>query len=309
MKNNIFILLALLFLLSACKTSTEPETNVDLPTKDTLVFKFDSLATFPYSQSLMLSGYLDKIFIYGSHGKYSVYYTENKTIVIFSTVNDTITWRWDGAFATVNKLMFIFAIAIDSRSDYQKVLTFNPVTYEIKASSVINPFNLHMYPASTVIDNKILILYPTSDSLYVFNTLTMTEQFVSKNLLKIQFNGKVYSSGVYGDGFYVYGNTVKQLFRINTTTYTWEEIIIPDSIKTKIDQYALGGIIGNKLCLFNQRNNSKMIIAYNVETQKWLIGPQNNLVDLGEPYFYSTKTGLYVAEVFSKKLWKISLIN
>lgn len=309
MKTNVFILFLLLFFISACKTSTEPEPKVEVATKDTLILRYDSLATFPYSQTIMLSGYLDKLFIYGWRGVYSVYYTENKTLVNFSTVNDTITWRWDGAFVTVDDMMYIFAIANGTRPDYQKVLTFNPITYEIKASSATNPFNLHMYPTAAVVGKKILLLYPTSDSLYVFNTTTMTGQFVSKNQLKVQFNDKIYSSGVYGDDFYVYGKNVKRLFKINTSTYQWEEITIPDSIKVKIDQYALGGVVGNKLCLFNQRNSSENIVAFNFSTQKWLLGPHNSSIDINEPYFYSTKSELYMAEVYSRKLWKISIAN
>lgn len=309
MKYVTVFLVVILLLLNSCKTSTEPETKVETPIKDTLIVRYDSLATFPYSQTLMIAGYSDRIYIYGSYGKYSVYYIENKTIVHFSTVNDTISWRWDGAFVTVEDMMYIIAIAIGNRSDYQKVLTFNPKTYEIKPTSTTNPFTIHMYPAAAATSDKIMILFPTSDSLYVFNTISMTGQFVSKNQLKNQFNEKIYSSGIYEGSFYIYSKTVKQLFKINTQTYNWDEIIIPDSIKSIIDQYALGGIVGNKLCLFNKRNNSKPIVAYNMATRKWLVGVSNSTMDISEPYFYSLNNELYIAEVFSKKLWKVSLTN
>lgn len=309
MKWVITIVPVFVFILSACKTSTEPETKVEATAKDTLIFKYDSLASFPYSQSIMVTGYADRIFIYGAYGKYSVYYTENKTLVNFSTVNDTMSWRWDGAFVTVDSTMYIFANGNGTGADYRKVLTFNPITYQIASSAAVNPFTRHLYPACAAVGNNILILYPLHDSLYVFSTGTMTGQFVSQNKLKHQFNGKEYSSGVYGDGFYIYDKTVKQLFKINTMTYVWEEIVIPDSIKSKIDPYAFGGVIGNTLCLFNQRNSSGATVAYNMATQKWLVSPSNTIVDIGEPYFYTSNNALYMAEVFSQKLWKISLVN
>lgn len=306
MKYIRFIVALFAFVLMSCKSSTEPDQKGVTAEKDTLIFKYDSLTTYPYSQSIMVSGYLANIFIYGAAGKFSVYNTVTKTTSHLTTVNDTITWRWDGAFVAVDTMMYIFALPID-RQEYYKVLVLNPRTYEIRPTSATLAFTQHTYPTSAVIGKNILLLYPTHDSLFVFDTSTLTGQFVSQNKLRIQYNSKIYSSCVYENDFYVYSMRVKQLHKINTQTFTWQEIIIPDSIKSQIDPYALGGMIENKLCLFNQRNGSGVIVAYDLVNHEWLIGPKNTRVAIAEPSFYSTNASLYVGDVFSKSLWQISL--
>jgi hypothetical protein len=309
MKAAVFVLIITLLALTSCKNSTEPEVQPVTAAKDTLILKYDSLGAFPYSQTLMTAGYGDNIYIYGAQGKLSVYNTVTKTMTQSSTATDTMTWRWDGAFVNVDTMMYIFAIS-NGKTAYDKVLTFNPRTNEIKATSVPLLFNINLYPAAAVSGKKILLLYPNKDSLYAFDTQSMTGQFVSQNKMKEAFNSKVYSSGVYQNGFYVYSIGKKQMYRIDMSTYAWQEIVIPDSIKSNINQYAFGGVISNKFVLINNTSSGTGItVAYNLSTKQWLLGKKNTVLPVSEASMITHGGAIYSADVFAKSLWKVSLLT
>ncbi len=310
MRTAVLILVITSLALTSCKNSTEPEVQPVTASKDTLILKYDSLAAFPYSQTLMTAGYGDNIYIYGAQGKLSVYNTVTKTMTHSTTVTDTMTWRSDGAFVNVDTMMYIFAIA--TKPQYEKVLTFNPRTNEIKATSAPLLFKLNIYPAAAVSGKKILLLYPNKDSLYSFDTQSMTGQFVSQNKLKEAYNSKVYSSGVYQNGFYVYSIGKKQMYRIDMSTYAWQEVVIPDSIKSNINQYAFGGIISDKFILINSISSTAgpgVTVAYNLASKQWLLGKKNTVLPVSEASMITHGGAIYSAEVFAKSLWKVSLLT
>ncbi|MFA6541294.1 MAG: hypothetical protein WCT99_06795 [Bacteroidota bacterium] len=303
MRSVTWAILLLALGVMSCKNSTEPDEKTLTPVKDTLAFTYDSVATFTTSQSIMLCGNSQNIFIYGAYGNLSIYNIASRTVTDHSTLSDTLSWRWDGAFVSVDTSMYIFALPAPNRPAYSKVLLFNQQTYRVTATAAPFPFSLGLDPAYGVFGKKIALLYSSYDSLYVFDTSTMTGGFVAQN--KLKYPGNAYSSCVYQNGLYIFVDYYMKFYRVDLQNYSWQEIVIPDSIQSNIDTYAQGGMLGNKFCLFNNPDRPGTTVAFDLTTQKWQVGAPNKKMKLG--VWYSNNTSLYVSTEDYTTLWKVSL--
>jgi len=323
MRYKFFI--TILLLVAGCKSNvTQPVIQPSVP-KDTLGIHYELLASFTHGQTAMLTGQSDHLFIYGLYGAIKVYDLTARHLTEYPPQMDSITWRWDGAIAFVNNLIYVIADAVSPLTTYPrfyKVVTLNPTTLITSVTSASVPFSSSSdYPAFATYNNKMFVLYSTIDSLYMFDPLTLTGRFVTDNKSKGPQGQKYYSFGVYQNYFYVFRWDSKIFYRINLDTYVWEPIFIPANILSILTGSTIdfpqfvGGILGSKFCLWqalfpSASSNYSSVITYDMKTSSWSMGVFNaaNTTFL-DPNFYQSDTVLYIADAMTDKLWKLTQLH
>lgn len=313
------LFLPLIFILSCSETEFQfPVIPNEQTQPEVIRLQYDFRNITPvYNQTLMMTEYGGKLFIYGWHGRIMIVRPETRGTGAWNYIeenNDTITWRWDGTMVTVNNEIYIFANPLVNVSSqqfpkYYNVLKLNPINNKVTPLPELLPFKFQdAYPVGTSYGDKAIILFRGLDSLYVFDTKTEKGKFVSENKLKDTREDaydKIYSAGKYENYFYVYSSHHRKLFRIDLGNYEWREIEIPSLIKGKLVG-TCGGMFNGVLCLFGQKNIGP--ICYDAKTNEWYFSePEFDFNLFNETIFCEYNKELYFVDVFTRLIWKVGL--
>jgi hypothetical protein len=256
----------------SCRHSTEPGAE-ESSASSYFQVKYDSLFHSGYQQSMMLTGYSGKLLVLGCWFARQ-YDTTAKTWQDTVFPRDTVYNRWDGALAKFGNYLYVFGSPEFNVAKFRKVVKYDLNTLHCEMLSEPLPTNRYEpYPAYAETGNKILIVYPRLDSVYLFDSATEKGKFVAANELKDDADESVdtpyYAFGKYGNYLYIYGKTKCRLKRIDLTTYAWEEISIPQETKNSLAEYTAssGALFNGLLLLF--RRTSDGAIAYDIASNKW----------------------------------------
>jgi hypothetical protein len=97
---------------------------------------------------------------------------------------------------------------------------------------------------------------------------------------------------------------------MNFLTNAWEELSIPSILQNKV---VFGGAAREKLIIFSDTTTA---YTYSFKTKEWAIDKSidplfyklsNGQIGATEWSFFSSDSCLYGSEVYSQKLWKISV--
>ncbi|MCL6098595.1 MAG: hypothetical protein M1391_08470 [Bacteroidetes bacterium] len=320
MKAIVSLAIIVLLFVSAC----EPGDRISSPDKlsglKKVTFKYDYLNSIPqYYQSLMMTGNETELYIYGAYGGFFVYdLSRNDWRSTFSSYSDTVSWRWDGAIGYLGGKVYVIAtpshnVNIDSFPKYYNIIEADPITGSITALPELLPFRTwDSYPAYGSFNNKIAVIFPRLDSVYVFDSISKKGKFVAQNILKVSSNGywHFYSYGMNNEYLYVYKTTTKEFYRFSLQSYNWEKIEINSQILSAMPTYTRGGMFRGLFCLWGSGLN--VTLVFNTLTGKWVeasIDIPNYDFIMNESSFFATSNALYVVEVFSRNLWRITLVD
>ena len=217
-------LVIFVFIVSSCKDYVETYPVIE----KTVSFKYEKVCTLPtHNQSMMLTCFSDKIFIYGCYGL-MIYDTTAHSWQRTTFPIDTISGRWDGALSKSGNSLYVFGIPEFSIPKY-----YNVVKLDIPSLTLeMLPEPLQMkkqdtYPAYTDFNNKAIMLFPHQDSVYVFDMQTQKGRFTAKNIFKTDSHTVSYEVpfifGKEGNYLYVYEKATRDFRRLNLYTFDWEK--------------------------------------------------------------------------------------
>lgn len=268
--------IACLFL--SCKHSTDPNSEGGL-LSTSFALRYDSLFRTGYQQSMMLTGYSDKLLVLGCWFA-RLYDTTAKSWQDISFPRDTVYNRWDGALAKFGNYLYVFGSPEFNVAKFRKVVKYdlNTLSCEMLPESLPTQ-RYEPYPAYADTGNKILIVYPRLDSVYLFDSNTEKGKFAAANEMKDNADESLdipyYAFGKYNNYLYLYCKTTCRLKRINLTTFVWEEINIPQEVKNVLSAYTTsnGAVFDGLLLLFKgttgTTTNSNRAICYDIASDKW----------------------------------------
>lgn len=320
MKAIISVAIVSLLIMVACEQGDKISSPDKLSGLEKVTFKYDYLNTTPqYYQSLMMTGSETELYVYGAYSGFFVYsLSANGWSKTFSFPKDTVGWRWDGAIGYLNGKVYVVAtpshnVNYDSFPKYYNIIEADPLTGSIAALPELLPFRTwDSYPAYGSFNNKIAVIFPRLDSVYVFDSISKKGKFVAQNILKVSSSNywHYYSFGMSNQYLYVFKTTTKEFYRFGLQSYKWEKIEIDPQILSVTPAYVRGGMFRDLFCLWG--SGMDIAIVFNTLTGKWLKAnkdiPNDNFL-LGESSFFATRNALYVVEVFSRNLWRITLVD
>lgn len=291
-----FAVIACLFL--SCKHSTDADSGENA-FATYFPLKYEKICTAPTSgQSMMLTCYSNKILIYSCYGL-MLYDTTAKSWLRTTFPIDTIKGRWDGALSKFGNSLYVFGAPGFLAPKYYKVVKMDITTLEIDTIPEPLPISQYeAYPAYAETDSKLLIVYPRSNSVYLFDSETQKGTFVAQNIIKVNLSDPCsmvsYAFGKYGNYLYIYEKTGCVLKRINLSSFTWESIDIPQEVKQTLATHtnSSGAIFDGLLVLYVGTLNQA--ICYDIASNKW--GHSN--YDIGNSGWfesrYTTDNSLYI---------------
>jgi len=301
----ILIALAGVFFVS-CGHSNEPDNQTQLTKQFEL--KYQDICTAPArSQSMMLTVFDNKIFIYGCYGL-MIYDTTAHTWQRTTFPIDTIGGRWDGALAKYGNNLYVFGAPGFTRPNYYKAvkMDLNTLKYQLLPEQLpITKYDC--YPAYAQKDNKLLIIYPHADSVYLFDLLTEKGKFVAKNIMKDeQTYDVIYDFGKYEDYLYIYNEISREFKRISLNSYLWESITIPLEAQQFVASFGYSGAVFDGILMLYTPNYSTCI-CYDIQNNKWGYGNYN----APNSYFFETRfttdTEFYFLSLSDTHVWKVTL--
>ena len=321
MKTMLSLSIIVLLIVSACEQGDKISSPDKLSGLGQVSFKYDYLNTTPqYYQSLMMTGNETELYVYGAYSGFFVYsLSANGWSKTFFFPNDTVGWRWDGAIGYLSGKVYVIAtpthnVNYDSFPKYYNVLELDPETGARTVLQELLPFRRwSYYPAYGSYDEKIAVIFQNLDSVYVFDSRNKKGKFVAQNILKISDDNTLnhfYSYGMNNEYLYVYKSTTKEFYRFSLQSYNWEKIEINSQILSAIPTYTRGGMFRGLFCLWGSGLN--VALVFNTLTGKWVeasIDIPNYDFIMNESSFFATSNALYVVEVFSRNLWKITLVD
>ncbi len=311
------VLLKLLFILVILPFISCGEPNiVDIPNNNLpngisgyTTFNYTYLSTAPlHTQTSMLTGYQNKLYRIGSSVPIQILdFTSNSWSNI--SLPDSSFGRWDGAAVTIKDSIYIIATSGKS-NDILKLL---PLTNSLQHTNVELPSSFH-YPAYCTHNNKVVFFSLTTENVFEFdpetnnlNTIVSNPFFNSSNI------NLTLSSGKYQNFLYVFGgyyDLPENLFyRLNLENYLWEKLNLPASLtKTNIN----GAVFRNQFILIA---DTMTTYEYSFLNNEWYLDTArvpiytrllDGSLDRGEMSFFAEDSCLYVTDVVSDKIWKIT---
>lgn len=305
------LILSLLYFSSCSESSVEPNKNV-LPEgiSGNTSFQYSLVGTVPiHDQSIMLSGYQNKLYRIGSRSPIQVLDLLNSS---WSEINlpDSSFWRWDGAAITIEDSIFIVATSVASNSF--DILKLDLITNSLEHTLIVLPSYFH-YPAYCQDQDKIIFFSLMADSIFEYNTANRILRMVADNPFRnVEDFNQTLSSGKYLNYFYVFGgysSLTKNLFyRIALDNYQWESLPIPPILEKK---RLIGSSFGSQFLLFC---DSVSTYEYSFPENKWYLDTSKvpayyrNLAGelwQGEWSFFNADSCLYGTINLGEKVWKI----
>ena len=319
MKTMISFAIIVLLITSTCEQADKISNPDKLSGLDKVTFKYDYLGATPqYYQSLMMTGNETELYVYGAYSGFFVFsLSANSWTKTFSFPNDTVGWRWDGAVGYLNGKVYVIAtpthnVNYDSFPKYYNILEVDPNTGSLTALPELLPFRRwSYYPAYGVYGEKMAVVFQNMDSVYVFDAATKKGTFVAQNILKMSAgndNNQCYSYGMQDENLYVFKWSTKEFYKFSMKTYRWNKIEIDHQILSMMPSYLRGGMFNGLFSLWGSGMN--FVLVYNTASGKWIEANKdlpNDSFLLNENSFFATSEALYVVEVFSRNLWRITL--
>jgi hypothetical protein len=316
-----FSIFFIFILITSCSEEIrviEPEPLTNLEKAE---FKYDYLATTPeYHQSLMMTGTDSELFVYGAYGGFFIFDLSKKgwTATHFFR-SDTVSWRWDGAIGYAKEKVYVIAtpkhsVNVNSFPKYYNILEVDPKLGKVVALPALLPFTQYeYYPAYGTYKEKIAVIFPNLDSVYVFDANKKTGSFVAKNIFKLvlpDYYNMNYIFGTNKEYLFLLNRGTKEFYKFSLEKFTWEKIEIPNEILLRLTGRLGGSMFRNLFCVWIEK--SEVALVYNNDNGKWIEANKDISNDnflLGECSFFATSSALYSVEVMSKNLWRISLVD
>lgn len=308
----ISLLASSLLILISCKHSTDADEGDGL-LSDSFTLKYEKICLMPiYQQSVMLTCYSDKILVYGSYD-IMLYDTVSKSWQTTSIRGDSVRGRWDGAIGKINNSVYAFGAPFHPESSrHYNVMKLDVTTLALEELAEPLASNKYQaYPAYETYGNKILIVYPRLDSVYLFDAETQQGRFVARNELKVPeselLDGPLYAFGSYDNSLYLFNKSTKELGSINLSTFVWNKIEVPSKIKEAAGNYANGGIFDGLLLLFNGRNPKAL--CYDIKKNIWGYGNCDIHSDLYFETSYKNSKQFYFIDMPMDTVWCVTRIK
>lgn len=308
------LLFILLVIISICRCSdpniVDTKSNI-LPNgvSGYTTINYEYISTAPtHTQTSMLTGYQNKLYRIGSDFPIQVLDLSNNSWSSIS-LPDSSFWRWDGAAVTIKDSIYIIATSVYSND----ILKLSPLTNSLKHTNVQLPTSFH-YPAYCTNNDKILFFSLRTPSVFEYDLATNTLSTVASN----PFFGPTdinltLSSGKYGNYFYVFGgyhDLPENLFyRMNLENYQWEKLSFPEALARKNIN---GAALPDQFILVV---DSITTYEYSFTNNKWYIDTSRVPIythyntgfnDRGEMSFFLEDSYLYVTDIVSNKVWRIT---
>jgi hypothetical protein len=264
-----------------------------------------------YKQSNILCKFEEELLIFGTY----------KPIHIYNLISGTWTTRdvpskeygrWDGAAFKHGESIYYFGSSIPGVVN--DIVKYNPSKDNYERTNLVLP-KYYSYPAYGIQNDKFIFLSSMFDTIYVFNPVLKQLKKITPNPFYVTNQTVIFCAGVYQNYFYVFGNTGSSsrgnsFLRMNLINNEWEEISIPSALQLS---YVFGGACGDKMIIFQ---DTTAAYTYSFSTKEWAIDKSNvpvfhrllngQLIS-GEWSIYPADSCLYGSEVYSQKLWKISV--
>jgi hypothetical protein len=309
--------LSIIILIVSCKQVTDVSDSAsdNLVLEKQYRFKYEFICKPPtYQQSMMLTCFDNKVFVYGCYGL-MIYDTTAKSWQKTNFPIDTMNGRWDGALARHNNDLFVFGAPGFMRPKFFNVMKMDLISLQNAMLEAPLPFQKYEpYPAYAQTENTIMIIYPRVDSIYLFDFTTEKGKCVAKNELKVGTNTPYdivpYAFGKHGNYLYVYKKDSFQLKRINLSTYQWETIEIPRNVlRYKLENMvgASGAVFDGFLLLF--KGNPIDAICYEIETNTW---GNVNYDGSSVPFFESRHTNekeFFYLDHYNDEVWRATRVK
>lgn len=314
---SIIVLLKLLFILVILPIISCSEPNfVDVANNKLpqgisgfTTFNYEYLSTAPlHTQTSMLTGYQNKLYRIGSSVPIQILdLTSNSWSNI--PLPDSSFWRWDGAAVTMRDSIYIIATSYTS-NDILKLL---PLTNLLIHTNVGLPSSFH-YPAYCTHNNKVVFFSLITEKVFEYNPETNKLSTVAPNPFFNYSNiNLTLSSGKYQNYLYVFGgyyDLPENLFyRLNLENYIWEKLDLPASLtKTNIN----GAVFQNQFILIA---DTMTTYEYSFLNNEWYLDTArvpiytrllDGSLDRGEMSFFADDSSLYITDIVSDKIWKIT---
>lgn len=315
MKNCITKLFSSLIftLIVSCNITDEVVENIPL---DEIRIKtkinYTYLGKSPsYKQSNILCKFDDELFILGTAQPILIY-NLNDGIWKSESVPSNEYGRWDGAAIKHGEYIYYFGASITGVIN--DIVKYNPVTKIYEHTNLILPKYI-TYPAAGNYKDQFFFLNSLYDTIYAFSPTLNKINKITPNPFYLIDRSNIFCAGVYQDYFYVFANSFNiprsnYFLRMNFLTNAWEELSIPSILQNKV---VFGGAAGEKLIMFS---DTTAAYTYSFKTKEWAIDKSivplfyklsNGQIGATEWSFFSTDSCLYGSEVYSQKLWKISV--
>jgi hypothetical protein len=259
----------------------------------------------------MLTCYDNKIFVYGCYGP-QIYDTTAHTWLKTSFPVDTIAGRWDGVISRYGNDLFVFGAPGFNKLKFYNVVKMDLSTLAYQMLQAPLPIKQYdAYPAYAQKDDKLLIVYPHADSVYLFDFVTQKGRFAAQNILKASSSNNFvpYTFGKYQDYLYVYNNQTAELKRISLNSYIWETVFLPAKVRDFLSGYNSfqGAVFDGILLLFSYELNAA--VCCDLQTGEWGNG---NFGFIPFPTFetrFTNDSEFYFLDSFDTKIWKVTLVH
>lgn len=272
-------------------------------------FYYEYVSIAPYhTQTSMLAGYQNKLYRIGSRAPVQVLDLVSLSWS-FIPLPDSTFWRWDGAAVTIRDEIYIVA----TNNELTDILKFSPTTNSFQHTNVKLPSYFH-YPAYCTFNNRIIFFSLRTEKVFEYNP-------GDNNLITISTNpfyntsdvNLTLSSAIYKNYFYVFGGfhdlPENKFYRMNSENYQWENLDYPPEIAKR----HVNGAGFNKSFILIA--DTVTTYEYSFLTNEWYIDTSKVPIytsfntgssDRGEMSFFAGDSCLYLTDILSDKIWKIT---
>jgi len=314
--NIVYVKILLFIIATSCLFSCSDSNVVDVQENDlpdgvtgftNINYEFLSIAPY-HTQTSMLTGYQNKLYRIGS--RVPVQVLDLATFSwSFIPLPDSSFWRWDGAAVTIKDSIYIIGTYAESTD----ILKLSPTTNSFQHTNVELPSYFH-YPAYCTFNDKIIFFSLRTENVYEYNPENNKLSIKSSNpFYNVSDVNLTLSSGKYQNYFYIFGGyhdlPENRFYRMNLENYQWEKLYYPSILERK---NANGSVFNNSLILIA---DTATTYEYSFQKNEWYIDTtrvpiytrfSNGYLDRGEMSFFEDDSCLYVTDIVSNKVWRIT---